>query len=163
MIALTSLVGFLVVSGEVMPHIDILGAVSASVVDAMFANRSWVAMPHILGQLQRLFCFWCCVVEIGLLSTLAFLQCATISRSLQEIVPSRSHARVSVVARCIHPVHAHSEINRCAQHSHSHAAVRYQMLLLRLLMSSIEFVLPRCEQEPSCEARLRIYYCRRSQ
>ena len=80
MIALTSLVGFLVVSGEVMPHIDFLGAVSAGVVDAMFANRSWVAMPHILGQLQRLFCFWCCVVEIGLLSTLAFLQCATISR-----------------------------------------------------------------------------------
>jgi hypothetical protein len=34
---------------------------------------------------------------------------------------------------------------------------------LRLLMSSIEFVLPRCEQEPSCEARLRIYYCRPSQ
>jgi len=59
MIALTSLVGFFVVSGEVMPHIDVLGAVSAGVVDAMFANRSWVAMPHILGQLQRLFCFWC--------------------------------------------------------------------------------------------------------
>jgi len=118
---------------------------------------SYAAHP---GLVAALFCVWCWDVEFVVLSR---MQCITISRSFQEIVPSRSHARVSVVARCICPVHAHSEINRCAQHSHSHAAVRYQMLLLRLLMSSIEFVLPRCEQEPSCEARLRIYYCRPSQ
>ena len=48
MIALSSLVGFLVVFGQVMPPYNYYG--SSFRLAFLIVNRSWVAMPHILGQ-----------------------------------------------------------------------------------------------------------------
>ena len=66
MIALTSLLGFLVVFGQVMLPYNY--SRSTFRLAFLIANRSWVALPHTLGQLQLLFCFWCWGVEYGLLS-----------------------------------------------------------------------------------------------
>ena len=64
------------------------------------------------------------LLVLGFTICVDLFQCVTVSGSLQDVVPSWGHPRVSMVARCICPVHAHSEIQRRAQHSRSHAAVR---------------------------------------
>lgn len=116
MIAFTSSVGFLVVIGQVMPPMNYSQFPAGARVREQVLG-SFAVHPGFIAALVLL-------LVLGFTICVDLFQCVTVSGSLQDVVPSWGLPRVSMVARCICPVHAHSEIQRRAQHSRSYAAVR---------------------------------------